>query len=88
MRRPGGWHPGQTITFAELRDRLAIRHDADGSCPVMTGMNLRTSAEVALADLAEGVPADEVPPVWKLVDPAGPLAPKLPGGAARQLLHH
>ena len=74
---------GKNLTFTELRHSLAQRHGADGSCPVMTGMNLRIAAEVTFEALDAGVPIDQVVPIWKVIDPAGPLAPKLPGGAAR-----
>jgi hypothetical protein len=78
-----GLRGAETLTFTELRERLAARHAADGSCPVMTSMNLRIVAEIALADLDDGVPADVVPEVWRAIDPRSPLARKLPGGPDR-----
>lgn len=75
--------PDSTMTLSELRNALAERHGADGTCPVMCGMNLRVAAEVNLAALDAGVPPDEVVPIWKTIDPAKPLAAKLPGGADR-----
>lgn len=73
----------QTITLTELRNALAERHGADGTCPVMCGMNLRVAAEVNLSALDAGVPASEVVPIWNAIDPGKPLAAKLPGGADR-----
>lgn len=73
----------ETITLTELRHRLADRHNADGTCPVMCGMNLRIVAEVAFEALDAGVPTDELTAVWNAVDPKSPLAKKLPGGAKR-----
>ncbi|MGH1492044.1 MAG: hypothetical protein ACRBK7_22095 [Acidimicrobiales bacterium] len=69
--------PEETIDLTELRHRLAAMHDADGSCPVMTGMNLRIVAEVALDAVEGGVPVDEVTPVWNAIAPASNLAKKL-----------
>lgn len=73
----------ETIDLTELRRRLAARHGADGSCPVMTGMNLRIVAELSLEGLDAGVPTDAVVPIWKAVEPKSALAKKLPGGPAR-----
>jgi hypothetical protein len=75
--------PGETISLTELRQALATRHGADGSCPVMTGMHLRVAAEVNLAALA-GTEANgsarPVVPIWRAIDPASPLAGKLDCG--------
>ncbi len=73
----------ERITFTELRQRLATRHHADGSCPVMTGMNLRVVAELAIEAVDTGIDQAEVAPVWNVIDPDSPLAAKLPGGRAR-----
>lgn len=73
----------EMITMAELRRRLAARHLADEACPAMTGMTLRIVAEIAIAALDSGIPRTEVTPFWNVVDPAHPLAAKLPGGAER-----
>lgn len=68
------------ITLTELRQRLAERHDADGTCPVMCGMNLRIVAELALEALDAGLPKAEVVPVlthqatWPANFPAAPPA--------------
>jgi DNA-directed RNA polymerase sigma subunit (sigma70/sigma32) len=80
----------EMISMSELRRRLATRHAADKACPAMTGMNLRIVAEVAIAALDGGVPQTDVTPFWNVIDPAHPLAAKLPGGIARieQLRKH
>lgn len=88
--------PAETLTLTELRQRLAQRHGADGSCPVMTGMNLRIVADLALEAIDAGHdPAEasgsavgdeggsEVVPFWKVVEPTSSLASKLPGGPTR-----
>lgn len=73
----------QTIDLTELRHRLADRHGADGTCPVMCGMNLRIVAEVVWEALDAGTATDEVTPVWNAVDPTSKLASKLAGGSDR-----
>jgi hypothetical protein len=82
--------PAETLTLTQLRQRLAQRHGADGSCPVMTGMNLRIVADLALEAVDAGHdPAmsseagGEVVPFWKVVEPTSSLASKLPGGPDR-----
>ena len=82
--------PAKTLTLTELRQRLAQRHDADGSCPVMTGMNLRIVADLGLEAIDAGHdPAltagagGEVIPFWKVVEPSSSRASKLPGGPDR-----
>jgi len=74
---------GETVDLTELRRLLSARHQADGACPVMTGMNLRVVAELCLEALDAGVPRDHVVPVWNVVDPSSALAKKLPGGPDR-----
>lgn len=73
----------RTIDLTGLRDRLAERHGADGTCPVMCGMNLRIVAEVVWEALDAGTSTDEVTPVWNAVDPKSKLASKLAGGPSR-----
>lgn len=75
--------PGETLDLTALRRRLAERHDADGACPVMTGMNLRIVAERALDHLDSGADTEEVAPFWRAVAPDSALAKKLPGGSER-----
>lgn len=74
---------GETVDLTELRQRLAARHEADGACPVMTGMNLRVVAELCMEALDAGIPADDLVPVWSAVEPTSNLAKKLPGGPDR-----
>lgn len=74
---------GEQLTLTELRHRLADRHGADGTCPVMCGMSLRIVAEVAFEALDAGVPPDRVTPVWNAIAPNSNLAKKLPGGVQR-----
>lgn len=75
--------PAQTIDLTELRRRLAERHSADGTCPVMCGMNLRVVAEVVFEALDAGAPPEQLTPVWNAIEPTTPWAKKLPGGKDR-----
>jgi len=75
--------PGEYISPNELRSRLANEYGTEGTCPVMTGMNLRIVAEVALTRVDAGIPLSEIMPVWQVITPDSPLAQKLPGGAQR-----
>ena len=77
------FRPSEEASFALLRERLADRHNADGTCPVMCGMNLRVVAEVIFEALDAGVPTEDVTPVWNVIDPKSNLATKLPGGPSR-----
>ena len=74
---------GNTLNLTELRGALAEMHDADGTCPVMCGMNLRVAAEVTLEAIDAGVPQGEVVPIWNVIEPKSNLAKKLPGGVER-----
>lgn len=71
---------GETRTVESMRADLAQSHDADGSCPLATGIFLRIVSEVALEELALGVDVSEVAPFWRIVDPKSPLAKKLSCG--------
>lgn len=75
--------PGETLTLTELRHRLASRHGADGTCPVMCGLNLKVAALSVFEALEAGVPPSHLTPVWNAIDPTSKLATKLPGGPDR-----
>ncbi len=44
----------ELITIDQLRDRLAVEHGADLTCPLVTGIMIRIVAEASEEDLAEG----------------------------------
>lgn len=46
--------PGSTVTIKQFRDDLAKGHDADGACPLTTGIFLRIVSELNLDRLAAG----------------------------------
>lgn len=71
---------GETRTVDRLRNELARKAGATAMCPVTTAIYLRVVAEVALTDLAEGKPLDQVVPFWRVVTPDSKVAQKLSCG--------
>jgi len=76
---------GQVSTLAQLRNRLARWHNADLTCPLVTGIFLRIVAEAAEEDRLAG--KTDVTPYWRVVGDDGKLNPKFPGGIEIQELH-
>jgi hypothetical protein len=76
---------GSLITVSELRSRLAKRHGADLTCPLMTGIFFNIVAGAAEEQLAAGEPP--LAPYWRVVRDNGTLSPKTPGGAECQAEH-
>jgi len=75
-----GLPPGHAGRIADLRRELARRHGTDGVCPTSTSIFARIVAEIALEEIAAGVPPEAVAPFWRTIDPADTLAVKLPRG--------
>ncbi len=69
---------GETRSVAQLKEELAKKHGADGTCALTTGIFLRVVAERALEQLAAG--ESDIAPFWRVVEPQSPLANKLPNG--------
>jgi len=68
---------GRSVSILELRERLARRHKADGTCPVHLGYHLRTVAEAACEARDRGVPLREITPIWRVLDADAPTLNKL-----------
>lgn len=68
---------GETRSIERLRNELARQHGAQASCPVTTAIYLRTVAEVALRDLADGRPLEAVIPFWRVIAPDSKIGRKL-----------
>jgi hypothetical protein len=66
---------GETATVIQMRESLAKEHGADFTCPLTTGIFLRTVSEASLDSEAT---VDT--PFWRLVEPKSPLAKKLSCG--------
>ena len=72
---------GEEVDIKALRAGLARQAGADIACPVVTGICLRIAAEYAGEKLAAGLPAKEVPPVWRAMPAGAPIWKKLENGA-------
>ena len=73
---------GQVRTLAQIRRRLARWHNADVTCPLVTGIFLRIVAQAAEEDRLAG--RQEITPYWRLVRDDGRLNAKFPGGIEAQ----
>lgn len=72
--------PDETRTIDRMRTELARKAGAHSMCPVTTAIYLRVVAELALQDLSEGKPLDQVVPFWRVVRPDSKVAQKLSCG--------
>lgn len=70
---------GQTVSIPELRAELAADRGGDATCPVTTAIYLRIVLEVVLDDLAQGLPIDEVTPIWRVLAPDSPVTRRVDG---------
>jgi len=68
---------GETRSIERMRLELARRNGAAATCPVTTAIYLRIVAEVALAEMAQGAPAEGVIPFWRVVEPGSRIAQRL-----------
>jgi hypothetical protein len=71
---------GKQLDLKGLRARLARSAGAEIACPIVTGIHLRTVAEMTGEQLDAGVPAKSVVPVWRIVGPRSPVWKKLENG--------
>ena len=74
---------GRLITVGQIREFLAREHDADITCPLITGIFVRIAAEAAEEDRAAG--RKRITPYWRVIKDDGSLNPKFPGGARAQI---
>ncbi|MFK7958272.1 MAG: hypothetical protein AB8B96_19405 [Lysobacterales bacterium] len=72
---------GQSLSMKQLRAALAKASGADIACPVVTGIHLRTVAEVVNEQLAAGQSPADLTPVWRVIEPNAPITKKLEAGA-------
>ena len=73
---------GQVSTVSQIRRRLARWHNADVTCPLVTGIFLRIVAEAAEEDGNSGKP--DITPYWRVLREDGGLNAKFPGGIDAQ----
>jgi len=80
-----GIAPGESLNMKQLRAGLAKESGADIACPVVTGISLRTVAEVVDAELLAGIKPKDVTPVWRVLTPGATALKKLDSGGERML---
>jgi crotonobetainyl-CoA:carnitine CoA-transferase CaiB-like acyl-CoA transferase len=68
---------GETSSVIKLRNQLARRNQCDAMCPVSTAIFLRIAAEYAIEQMDAGIPADEVIPFWRVIEPNGKIVKRL-----------
>jgi 6-O-methylguanine DNA methyltransferase, DNA binding domain len=73
---------GQVCSLSQIRNRLARWHNADLTCPLVSGIFLRIVAEAAEEDRLASRP--DITPYWRVVGDDGSLNPKFPGGVEAQ----
>ena len=71
---------GHQTDIKTLRNDLAIEHQAEYTCPVTTGIFLRTVAEAAYEMKSQGESDENIPPFWRAIDEKSKLADKLSFG--------
>jgi len=71
---------GVSVALITMRLDLAIKHQADNSCPVTTGIFLRIVSEVAFENYQKTNNLNSITPFWRVVDTKMPIAKKLSCG--------
>ncbi len=59
---------GYSTDVKKIRTDLANEYGAEYTCPVTTGIFLRTVAEFGHEQIKGGRPLNEVPPFWRAID--------------------
>lgn len=77
--------PGSSLDMRGLRSALAKKCRADITCPVVTGIHLRTLAEAVGEQLDHGISPTELSPVWRAMPFNAPIWRKLENGKAKLL---
>jgi hypothetical protein len=76
---------GQIKSPTAIREALALKHGAQVTCPMTTGIFINIVAGAAEEDLA--AKRKPVAPYWRVVPDNGRLSSKLPYGDERQAKH-
>ena len=80
-----GIPPKTSLSMKQLRAALAEETGAEIACPVVTGICLRTVAEVVNAQLDAGIKPSKVTPVWRVLPPGTTALKKLEAGSERMV---
>ena len=68
---------GKSVSLKEIRSDLAREYIADHTCPVTTGMFVRIVAEATYEQFLQGVPEEQLTPVWRVIDGKSSVAKKI-----------
>lgn len=71
---------GTHVSIKQMREDLAATFDAAYTCPVTSGIFLRTVAENAYEELSKGKNIKDIAPFWRMIDKQAPVAKKLACG--------
>jgi hypothetical protein len=74
---------GKSLSIKELRAALAYNENAEIACPVVTGIHLRTVAELVTMKLDAGMAPQDLTPVWRVIEPKASIIKKLEYGATK-----
>ena len=71
---------GVHTSLQQMRKDLAAEHNAEYSCPVVSGIFLRIVAEAAYEEYLAGKSIKKITPFWRMIDKKAPVAKKLTFG--------
>jgi hypothetical protein len=71
---------GTSMDVKTLRRKLARKYKAEVTCPITTGFHLRTVAEAALEEHAQGAGLGDIIPFWRVLDEHAPTTRRLSCG--------
>jgi hypothetical protein len=69
--------PGHLIDIKRMRSDLSAEMEAEYTCPLTTGIFLRTVAEFVNEQKQNGIPVKDLPPIWRIIQPKMPTWKKL-----------
>ncbi len=73
---------GKLTTINQIRNKLAVKHNATIGCPITTGIFAWVAAHAAEEAATEG--KKKTTPYWRTLKSGGELNPKYPGGVSVQ----
>jgi hypothetical protein len=70
----------KAVSVQTMREDLALEQNAIFTCPLTTGIFLRTVAEAAYEEFNAGKSLKKITPFWRVIEPNSALAKKLSFG--------
>ena len=71
---------GSFLYSKQIRKKLADDHNAEMTCPVVTGIAMRIISEAAFEEYQNNKDINNITPFWRIVEPDSKLAGKLACG--------